>query len=457
MHRSSRYTLIVPIFDNDTICAVATPNGVGGIAVIRISGPQSFDISDRVLNHRQPCSNYDGYSLHRARVMDQQETVDDVLVSIFRSPKSFTGEDVVEVACHGGIIPVSRTISLLISAGCRSAEPGEFTRRAYMNGKLDLAQAEAVCDLINAKTEQAYRQAQSQHKGMLSDEVEVIRSLLLGVLARIEASIDFPEDVGELDVPFCSVELIRAQEKIEKLLSSADRGILLRRGAQVVLVGCPNVGKSSLMNLLLQHERAIVSDVPGTTRDTLEETLNLNGIAVRLWDTAGLRSTTDRVEAMGVERSHTAINNADLVVLVIDSSIGLCDEDKELINRIPGGRLLVVWNKSDLNSVGDLRVSARTGVGIRELEEAMTRRLLGDGTTQTEGDHAAVAHVHQRQALERSALSIVNAQQTIADGLPADFLSIDVRGSLSALGELTGQTANDDIINEIFYNFCFGK
>jgi tRNA modification GTPase len=262
--------------------------------------------------------------------------------------------------------------------------------------------------------------------------------------------------VGELDVEFCISEMRRAQDELSKLLLSADRGILLRSGAQVVLVGRPNAGKSSLMNTLLRHERAIVTDVPGTTRDTLEETVNLGGVAVRLWDTAGLRSTDDPVELIGVERSRLAISSADLVVLVVDATLGLCLEDSNLINSLPKERLLVAWNKCDLNQEGDLQISAKSGAGIAELESAIVKRLLGDNSLGEAAD-VAITNVHQRTAVELAGNLVSKAIETATQSLPADLISVDVQGALRALGEVTGETTGGDVINEIFSKFCIGK
>jgi len=424
--------------------------------VIRVSGTAAFALSDRILKQRRSLNKYQGHTIHRAVVIDGDQEVDDVLVSVFHAPNSFTGEDTVEISCHGGRIPVSKTLELLIRVGCRAADPGEFTRRAYFNQKLDLAQAEAVCDLINAQTDQAYRQALAMRNGHLSRVVEESRAILLGVLARIEASIDFPEDVGELDFTICLTDIDAVRKLLNPLIESAHRGILIREGAQVVLAGQPNAGKSSLMNALLRTDRAIVTDVPGTTRDTLEERINIGGIAVRLWDTAGLRNTTDLVESLGVGRSRSAIEFADLVVLVVDSTFGIRPEDSELISQIDSRRLLVVWNKCDLAPHGDLRVSAKDGTGIDALEQAIAHRLFSGGNVSA-ADTATISHVHQRDAVQRALDSLTNADSTITQGLPADFLSIDIRSALSALGELTGQTATDDIINEIFSKFCIGK
>ena len=456
---------------DDTICAVATPPGTGGLGVFRVSGPNAFSVCDKVLRQRRQCETYAGHTLHRARVVDGKETVDNVLIAIFHAPKSYTGENVVEISCHGGPVPMRRVLSLLLANGARMAEPGEFTLRAFLNGKMDLAQAEAVCDIINARTTQAHQLAQSLGAGALSQEVGRIRDLLLGDLARIEASIDFPEDVGELDYSLCRAELCRVEADLSALLATANRGILYREGAKVALVGRPNVGKSSLMNALLRVSRAIVTPIPGTTRDVIEETLNVKGIPVRLLDTAGLRETEDVVERIGVERTEESLAAADLVILVLDSSAGPNDEDLALLARIASRPHLIVCNKFDLiDSVpsspadggrgpgdGGVLASALTGFGIDSLEEAIAGALLGSDTKPLESDRAVISHARHRHALESALSHVRDAFETIDKTLPPDFLSIDVRGALTSLGEVTGQTATDDIINEIFSRFCIGK
>ncbi|MDQ2798441.1 MAG: tRNA uridine-5-carboxymethylaminomethyl(34) synthesis GTPase MnmE, partial [Armatimonadota bacterium] len=289
--------------DDETICALATPPGTGGIGVIRVSGPAAFAIVDRATwrpNHT-PCGGWAGYTLHRADIVHPTgEVIDDVLLAVFHAPRSYTGEDVVEISAHGGPVPLRQILGRLLQCGARMAGPGEFTQRAFLNGKMDLAQAEAVGDIIAAQTEQAHRLARRQSDGSLSLAVAEVREIVLGVLARIEASIDFPEDVGELDTDACLAELALAERKSAALLATADQGILYREGLKVVLAGRPNVGKSSLLNALLRTNRAIVTPVPGTTRDVIEETLNLRGIPLRAVDTAGLRETDDEVEQIGV-------------------------------------------------------------------------------------------------------------------------------------------------------------
>jgi len=405
------------------------------------------------------CREYQGHTLHRASIVDEdQSIIDDVLIAVFHAPASFTGDDIVELSCHGGPIPLRRTMERFLALGARSARPGEFTQRAFLNGKMDLAQAEAVADVINAQTEVAHRYAVSQQSGRLSADVVRARDVVLGVMARIEASIDFPEDVGELDTDACDSEIAEGIGMIERLLATADRGVLYREGMHVVLAGRPNVGKSSLLNAMLRTARAIVTAVPGTTRDTLEETTNIAGIPVRLTDTAGMRETGDIVEAEGVRRSLASLDQADLVLLVRDSAAGLLAEDEQIAERAAGRPSIVVWNKADLSiplAGTGMAVSAVTGLGLDDLERAIAEHARGSDPQ--DAGAAVVTHSRHRNALASALEQLEAARRTIAEGLPPDFISIDVRGALVALGEITGETATDDIINEIFSRFCIGK
>jgi len=448
---------------DDTICALATPPGKAGIGVIRVSGPQAFALLDQITrrpNHT-PCAAYAGYTLHRADVVQAEgEIIDSVVLAIFHAPRSYTGENSVEISAHGGPMPLGQILARLLAAGARMAGPGEFTQRAFLNGKMDLAQAEAVGDIIAAQTEQAHRLARSQSEGRLSRAVSAIRDIVLGVLARIEASIDFPEDVGELDTNACRSELSEAQRQTMALLATADQGILYREGLKVVLVGRPNVGKSSLLNALLRTNRAIVTPIPGTTRDSIEETFNLRGIPIRVMDTAGLRETSDEVERIGVERTRQGIAEADIVVLVLDADEGETLEDARLRSDIAKRPSIIAWNKWDLMRSHDppadgIVVSAATGWNLAALEDALATLALGGSAIKA--DAALVTHARHQQALSAAQERLADAQRTLEAALPADFVSIDVRGVLSALGEITGETATEDIIAEIFSKFCIGK
>ena len=443
----------------ETICALATPSGTGGLGVIRVSGPTAFAVVDAV-SRRPRCASGTSHTLRRNAILDGDgNVVDDVLLAVFRAPRSYTGEDVVEVSAHGSPLILGQILARLLASGARLARPGEFTQRAFLNGKMDLAQAEAVSDLITAQTAQAQRLARRQTEGRLSRAVAGIRGEVLGVLAQIEATIDFPEEVGELDTALCEHALAEAQTQIADLLATADQGIITREGLSVVLAGRPNVGKSSLLNALLRSNRAIVTSIPGTTRDVLEETLNLHGIALRISDTAGLRDTIDEVERIGVARTQDSIAAADLVLLVLDAAAGETPEDAALRQSLADCPHLVVWNKWDLSAQdalpGDgVAVSALSGWHLDALEAAITRKTLGDacGTEST-----LVTHARHKQALEAASAQIAEAAQSLRSGLPADFASIDLRGALNSLGTITGETATEDVIAEIFSRFCIGK
>jgi len=451
------------LIDGDTICALATPPGSGGLGVIRVSGPAAFAIVDRATwrpNHT-PCAGWAGYTLHRADIVHPTgEVIDDVLLAVFHAPRSYTGEDVVEISAHGGPVPLRQILGRLMQCGARPARPGEFTQRAFLNGKMDLAQAEAVGDIIAAQTEQAHRLARRQSEGRLSLAVAQIREIVLGVLARIEASIDFPEDVGELDADACQSDLSLAERQVGALLATADQGILYREGLKVVLAGRPNVGKSSLLNALLRADRAIVTPVPGTTRDVIEETLNLRGIPLRAVDTAGLRETEDEVERIGVARTRESLADADIALLVLDATAGETDEDAALRAILAGRPHILVWNKWDLKPGSDppaegVVVSAATGWNLVALEDALADLALGGRAADTEDTF--VTHARHKRALQSALARLADARNTLAAALPADFVSIDVRSALDALGEITGETATEDVISEIFSRFCIGK
>jgi len=455
---------------DDTICALATPPGAGGLGVIRLSGPRAFLIADAVTRRPRntPCAKRKGFTLHRATVVDAHgEAIDGVLLAIFHAPRSYTGEDTVEISAHGGPVPLRQILGRLLESGARLARPGEFTQRAFLHGKIDLAQAEAVADIIAARTDQAHALAQRQGAGRLSEAVHAVRDILLGVLARIEASIDFPEDVGEMDLGECLHELNRADFLAQTLLQTADGGILTREGISVVLLGRPNVGKSSLLNALLRTSRAIVTPIPGTTRDTLEETVNLHGIPLRLTDTAGLRETNDPIEQIGVARSRDALARADFALLVLDAQAGETEEDAVLRGALKSRPHLIVWNKWDLVADRSVRgpalsgeavsVSAATGWNIDTLEDALAQAVGHGASSVTPTQDAIVTHARHRRALEAAREGMAAARATLAVRLPADFLSVDVQGALTSLGQITGETTTDDIIQEIFSRFCIGK
>ncbi|MGE5675758.1 MAG: tRNA uridine-5-carboxymethylaminomethyl(34) synthesis GTPase MnmE [Mycobacterium leprae] len=454
----------------DTISAIATGMGEAGIAVIRISGPDAVDVAARVFRPRtgRPL----GSSVSHRVVYGWVETttgrtVDEALAVVMRGPHSYTGEDVVEIHCHGGQIAVGSVLGCVLAAGARLAEPGEFTRRAFMNGRMDLAQAEAVIDIIRAKTDKAMGLAVRQLKGRLSEGIGRIRERLLEVTAHLEADIDFPE--LELEVQTLSEveEVCRwGTGELNRLLEGARGGRILRDGLRVVLAGRPNVGKSSLLNRLLRENRAIVTEVPGTTRDVIEEWVNIKGFPVLLADTAGLRDTTDVVERIGVERTHSALSQADLVLLVIDAVCGVTPDDQAIFRGLPAGvETVLVINKVDLTAAGawgDVRstlgeveavvVSAATGTGIDQLEEVLVRAAGG-----VDPEVSLVGNARQEESLRRALRHLEGALETLQNGFGSDMISIDVRGAWTALGEVTGDSVGDDLLDQIFSRFCIGK
>ncbi|MHB0999584.1 MAG: tRNA uridine-5-carboxymethylaminomethyl(34) synthesis GTPase MnmE [Armatimonadota bacterium] len=466
---------------NDTVSAIATPIGEGGLGVIRISGKQALDVADKVF-HTVSGVPVIGLPTHTAhygyiRDPDTDEEIDDGILTVFRAPRSYTGEDSVEISCHGGLVPMRRVLESTLKAGARLAEPGEFTKRAFLNGRLDLAQAEAVLDIIRARTDEALKVARRQLDGALSVRVRMLRQDLMGIMARIEASIDFPDDVEEPERPWVAGSFRDAISQTAGLLDTADRGMVYREGIQAVIIGRPNVGKSSLLNALLRESRAIVTPIPGTTRDIIEESINIRGIPIRTIDTAGVRDTEDLVERIGVDRALKTAGQADIVLAVIDAGSGFCDEDRNLISGLTAGKLIIVLNKVDLlreddaevladniegwvreNLPGDVRVAktaAPSNEGIIELEDAIADTVLTGDISMTDG--VIVSNVRHRRALEESRSALEQALNTAQAGMPLDFISIDLKSAIDSLGSITGETVSEDIIDRIFSEFCIGK
>ncbi len=449
----------------DTICALATPPGTAGLGVIRVSGAAAFAVTDAACRRGRggSCAVQRGFTLRRATVTEANgDAIDEVLLAVFHAPRSYSGEDMVELSAHGGPVVLRRIVSRLLEAGARMALPGEFTQRAFLNGKMDLAQAEAVADIIHARTDSAHRLAVRQSAGHLSQAVRAIRSVIVNALAALEASLDFPEDVGEWDAEACDAALADAICQIETLLQTADRGILAREGAAVALAGRPNVGKSSLLNALLRAPRALVTDVPGTTRDLVEEAYCVRGIPIRLQDTAGLRETTDPVETLGVARARETVADADLVLLVLDASAGETAEDAALRVELTRPHLLV-WNKWDLvtgeraaQPPDGIPLSAATGWNVSTLEDALADALEGGAALLAENG-TVVTHVRHRAALEDARRALSEARQSVANGQPADFAAVDMAGALDALGRITGESAPEEVVHALFSRFCLGK
>lgn len=455
----------------DTIAAIATSIGEGGISIIRISGSDALRIASSIFKGKNDKSikEIKSYTMRYGHIYDikTEEIIDEVILSFFKGPKSFTAEDTIEINCHGGIIATNRVLQEVIKAGARLAEPGEFTKRAFLNGRIDLSQAEAVIDIIRAKTELSMKSAVAQAEGQISQEIKILRNKLLEIIAHIEATVDFPEDdLEEVTSEITTSKLLKVSLEIDNLLSSADEGKILRDGLATVIVGKPNVGKSSLLNNLLMEKRAIVTDVPGTTRDVIEEYMNLDGVPIKIIDTAGIRATDDFIEKIGVEKSKEKIKEADLIILMLDASRELDFEDLEIINFIKDNKYIVLLNKSDLpskisnldlkvlNSQYIIDVSAFTGEGINMLKSTI-KQLFFKGEVTT--DSAMITNIRHKQALLRAKESCTFALEALKNTLAIDLASIDVKNAWVSLGEVTGETVEEDIIDKIFSEFCIGK
>lgn len=460
----------------DTIAAVATPPGEGAIGIVRLSGSQAFAIGKRCFRRQKP----GGWQSHRAYVgfvLDPAggARLDQALCTFMRRPHSYTGEDVVEFSCHGSPAVLRQVLATLVAQGARLARPGEFTLRAFLNGKLDLAQAEAVMDVVRSRTGKGLSFALDQLEGRLSRQVRQLRQEALGLLARLEANIDFSEDdVPAVPSPEIEAAVAEALAVLERLLATAQSGAIVRDGVPAALVGRPNVGKSSLLNAFLSADRAIVTDIPGTTRDVLEETVDVDGIPLVLADTAGIADTQDLVEQIGVERSRASLAAARLIILVLDSSMALLPADRDVIAAVnsaqtadPDQRTIIALNKADKarallpGDVRDLvkgalvvRTSAVTGGGLEELRAGISQTLLQDGLP---FDSAVVTSLRHQEVLQEAHAALMEARQAAADRLPEDFVCIGLRAAVNALGELTGENATEDLLDRIFSEFCLGK
>ncbi len=456
------------MYEQDTICAVSTPLGEGGIGLIRVSGTDAITMVTNVFRpHKKNLFRSAAtHTLHYGHIIDPAtgQIIDETLVTIMRAPATYTREDIVEINCHGGMMPLARTMSLLIAAGARQAEPGEFTKRAFLNGRLDLAQAEAVMDIISSKTDVAHRAANEQLLGGLSKEIAELRDRLVSLLASIEAGIDFPEEDIETETgQSLQSEVRQVRAQVDDLLSSYTYGKILREGFATAIVGRPNVGKSSLLNAFLKQDRAIVTEVPGTTRDVLEEYVNVMGIPLRILDTAGIRHSHDVVEQEGVRRSLKAIESADLILLVLDGSQSLTPEDDRVIEEIRGKNAIAVINKSDLpRQLGatdwpkvHINVSCRTRDGFEDLRRAIADMVRSGAVAPKE--HAWAVNQRHKTALEQTKTSLEKTLISIEEDLSLEFIALDLRDALDSLGIIIGATYTDDILERIFSEFCIGK
>lgn len=455
----------------DTIAAIATNLGESGVSIIRVSGDKALKIVSCIFKGKdgRKLDDIKTYTMRYGFIVDKEtrEKLDEVIVSYMKGPRSFTAEDTLEINCHGGVVVTRRILEEVVKAGARLAEPGEFTKRAFLNGRIDLSQAEAVIDIINAKTELSMKSALDQSEGKISREIMNMRDKLLEIIAHIEATVDYPEDdLEEVTADKAQEDIEELLKEIEILLSSADEGKILREGLSTVIVGKPNVGKSSLLNALLMETRAIVTDVPGTTRDVIEEYMNIEGIPVKVIDTAGIRETEDIVEKIGVEKSREKIEKADLVVLVLDVSRELSDEDKEIIEFIKDKKYIVLLNKSDLDDTIDnnkikkldsnyvIRISAKTGEGLAEFKKAI-KDLFFSGEIRAK--EVMITNTRHKEALIRAQESLISAKEALNNTFAIDLASIDLRNGWSNLGEISGDTVEEDIIDKIFSKFCLGK
>ena len=462
-------------YEKDTIAAISTAVSESGIGIIRISGEEAFEVADRVWQSpgkKKRLSMQPANTIHYGYIYDGEEMVDEVLVMLMRGPKSFTAEDTVEINCHGGVYAMKRVLETVLKNGARPAEPGEFTKRAFLNGRIDLSRAEAVMDVIQAKNEYALKNSLSQLKGSVQKKLKSLRQSILYEIARIESALDDPEHMSLENYP----EELGAKNKewlaeIEKLIDSSENGKILKEGIQTVILGKPNAGKSSLLNILSGEEKAIVTEIAGTTRDILEETVNIHGITLRLMDTAGIRSTEDVVEKIGVSRAKESAKNADLIIYVIDTSRPLDENDREIMELLRGKKAVILLNKSDLDSVvtreevleqlDDLEVqkmisvSAKEQTGIEELENAL-KDLFFEGKV-TFNDEVCITNLRQKADLAEARESLLKVQESLEMDMPEDFYSIDLMSAYEALGAITGESVGEDLVNEIFSKFCMGK
>ncbi|MGE6555342.1 tRNA uridine-5-carboxymethylaminomethyl(34) synthesis GTPase MnmE [Exiguobacterium artemiae] len=456
----------------DTIAAISTPMGEGAIAIVRLSGPKAVETADRVYRGANRLNEVPTHTIHYGKLVEQttEQVVDEVMVSVMRAPKTFTREDVVELNCHGGIVAVNRVLELILEQpDVRLAEPGEFTKRAFLNGRIDLSQAEAVMDLIRAKTDRAMTVAVGQIEGRLSKLVQDLREQLLQTIASIEVNIDYPEyDAEEMTQQIVQKDAGEVRRILTELLSTARQGKILREGLSTAIIGRPNVGKSSLLNTLVQEAKAIVTDIAGTTRDTIEEYVNVRGVPLKLIDTAGIRETEDIVERMGVEKSRQALNSADLILLVLNGNDALTEEDVLLFEAIRGMNAIIIVNKSDLtqaidlmrvNELADGRPVVTTSLleeaGVTDLEAAIASLFFEQGV---EGqDMTYVSNARHIQLIKQASQMIEDALGAAEASMPIDMVQIDLRRAWDTLGEINGDTAQDSLLDKLFSQFCLGK
>ena len=455
----------------DTIAAIATAMSNSGIGIVRISGDEALEVADRIFRPKKgsrKVSDMETHTIHYGYVVDSEEVVDEVMLLIMKAPRSYTCEDTIEIDCHGGVLVMKKILETVLKYGARPAEPGEFTKRAFLNGRIDLSQAESVIDVINAQNELALKSSVSQLQGAVLEKIKDIRAVVLHEIAFIESALDDPEHVSLDGYP----EQLRgimsdAHSKVKKLLDSSDNGKMLKEGINTAIVGKPNAGKSSLLNILVGEERAIVTEIAGTTRDILQEQIQIGGIGLNVIDTAGIRDTEDIVEKIGVNKSREYIEKADLIIYVVDSSTELDENDQEIIEAIQDKKAIVLLNKSDLDTKTDadvlekcldkpiLSISAKNNTGIHELEELIEEMFFSGKLSFN--DEVYITNIRQKNALAEAESSLKMVLQSIDDGMPEDFFTIDMMNAYEVLGTIIGESVGEDLVNEIFSKFCMGK
>lgn len=459
------------MYKEDTIAAISTPHGAGGVGIIRISGDKAFEIAERIFRGKKDFKLIRSHTINYGKIVNPENgaVLDEVLLSKMEKPKTFTREDVVEINCHGGMVVLKNILELCIKEGARLAEPGEFTKRAFLNGRIDLSQAEAVIDLINSKSNESSKAAISQLEGKLSRKIKDARSKLIELLAHIEVTVDYPEhDIEEITGNMVYEEIGKIKEKLCDIVKSFERGRIIREGIDAVIIGKPNVGKSSLLNELSGKSKAIVTDIPGTTRDIIEEYININGIPLRIIDTAGIRETEDVVEKIGVEKTHRAIDEADLVIMMIDAKRGMDEDDNRILTMLGDKKLIILINKIDLvdekqiNEIESLlkgrkciRTSVKEGTGISELENAITELFVQGEVSVNE--EILLTNIRHKNLIDMAISSIEKAMESIDGSMPLDLVSIDITDAADYLGQITGESVSEDVMHEIFSKFCLGK
>lgn len=453
----------------ETIAAISTPRGEGGIGIVRMSGDNSINILSKIF---KPISNkkvkeLKNFTINYGHLYSDKKLVDEVMVSIMKGPKTYTKEDIVEINCHGGYLMTEKVLELILSNGCRIAEQGEFTKRAFMNGRLDLTQAEAVIDLIHSKTEKSLSLSLDQLRGDLKDQILHLKKLLLDVVAHINVVLDYPEEGIDDPLPKGLVNNLKeVLETSDRLSASYNQGKMIKEGVKTAIVGKPNVGKSSLLNSLLKEERAIVTHIPGTTRDVIEEIVNIKGVPLILVDTAGIRNTEDFIENLGVKKSEKLLKDSDLILFVVDGSRELSKEDIRVHNSIQGKRVIGILNKIDIEQKIDLskldkidkwiKISAKDNIGIAQMEEEIYSYIVS-GEVEDSSETLVITNIRHRSALVKTKEAIENIFETINIGLPMDLIAVDLKEALDALSEVTGEISSEDVLDHIFSNFCVGK